>query len=81
MSIKHDTISLSSGKAEYVTASEVCWEVVWLNKLLSNLFEGPLRPTRINCDNKSCIILTKDPMFQVRKKHINNKYHYIISLI
>lgn len=81
MSKKQDTIALSSVEAEYVASSKVCREVVWLRKLLLDLFEGPLSPTHIHCDNESCIRLTEDLMFHARTKHINNKYHYIRSLV
>jgi len=81
MSRKQNSVALSSLEAKYLTASEVGREAVWLRKLLSNLFEGPLDPTIIQCDNQSCIRLTKDPIFHARTKHINNKYHYIRSLV
>ena len=50
-------------------------------KLLSNLFGKPLDPTVVNCDNQSRIKMSKDLIFHVRTKHINNKYHYIRSLV
>eukprot|EP00253_Pinus_taeda_P007825 PITA_07825 len=81
MSKKQDTVALSSVEDEYVVTSEVYQEVVWLGKLLSDLFEGPLSLTCIHCDNESCIRLTEEKVFHVRTKHINNKYHYIKSLV
>ena len=42
MSRKQDTVALSSAEAEYVVAYEVSKEAVWLRKLLSDLFEGPM---------------------------------------
>ena len=56
---------------------QVSKKVVWLRKLLSNLFEGPMGPRVIHRDNTSCVTLSKDPMFHENTKHINNKYHYI----
>jgi len=55
MSRKQDHVSLGSVEAEYVAACEVGKEVVWLRKLLSDLFEKPLSPTVINCYNQSNI--------------------------
>jgi len=72
---------LSSVEAEYIAACEVSREVVWLRELLSDLFEGPMDPTVIHCDNTSCIRLLEDPMFHGKTKHINNKYHYIRKLV
>ena len=81
MSIKQDIVSLSSVKAKYIAACEVSKEAIWLRKLLSDLFEGPLDPTMIHCDNTSCIILSKDLVFHGKTKHINNKYHCIQKLV
>lgn len=81
MSIKQDTIDMSSDEVEYVAVSEVFHEAVCLRKLLSDLFEGLLSPTHIHCDNESYIRLTEDSMFHARKNHINNKYHYIRRLV
>ncbi len=55
--------------------------MVWLRKLLLDLFEGPFNPTHIHYDNESCIRLTEDLVFHARTKHINNKYNYIRSLV
>lgn len=81
MSRKQDSVALGSVESEYIATSEVDREVVWHQKLLANLFEGPLDPTIISCDNQSCIRLTEDPAFHAKTKHINNKYHYILSLV
>ena len=74
MSRKQDTVALSSVEAEYDAACEVSREAVWLRTLLSNLFEGPMNPTMIHCDNTSCIRLFEDQVFPRKTKHINNKY-------
>jgi len=34
-------------------------------------------PTTINCDNKSVIVMTKNPVHHSRTKHIAIKYHFI----
>ena len=33
--------------------------------------------TDLLCDNKGAIILTKEPQFRTRTKHIQQKYHYM----
>jgi len=78
---KQDPITLHSIEAEYVATCEVGKKVVWLRKLLSDLFGKPLDPTVINCDNQSSIKMSEDHVFHARTKHINNKYHYIRSLV
>jgi len=77
MNIKQDTIALSSVGAENIATCEVSREAIYLRKLLYNLFEGPMDPTMINCDNTTCIRFSEDPMFHGNTNHINNKYHYI----
>jgi len=59
---------------------EWSWSILQLVKLLSDLFEGPIDPTVIHCDNISCIRLSEDPIFHGKTKHIN-KYHYIQKLV
>jgi len=81
ISRKKDIVALSSVEAKYVAACEVSREAVWLRKLLSDLFEGPMNPTMILCDNTSSIHLAEDPVFHRKTKHINNKYHYIQELV
>jgi len=81
MSRKQDIVALSSVKVQYVVPSEECQEFVRPQKLVSNLFEGSISATQIHCDNESCIKLTEDLEFHAKKKYINNKYHYIRSLV
>ena len=81
MSRKQDPVALSSVEVEYVAACAVGKELIWLRKLLSDLFGKPLDPTIINCDNQSNIKMSVDPILHARTKHINNKYHYIIILV
>ena len=76
MSRKQDPVELSSAEAKYVVACEVGKEVVWLRKLLTDLFEKSLGPTMINCDNQSCMKLPENPIFHDKLKHIKIKYHY-----
>ena len=65
-------VALSTTKAEYVVACSASCEVVWVRKLLSNLFDLHLDATCIYCDNQSCVKLSK---------HIEIKYHYIRDMV
>jgi hypothetical protein len=62
LSKKQTLVALSTAKAEYIAASVVNRETVWLQKLLAGL---EFEPTLIYCNNQSCV------------KHIEIKYHYI----
>ena len=48
---KQSFVALSTIEAEYVAACSASCEVVWLRKLLSNLFDIQLDATCIHCDN------------------------------
>ena len=48
-------MALSTVEAEYVAAYSASCEVVWLRKILSDLFDLQLHATCVHCDNQSCI--------------------------
>ena len=57
---------------------------IWLRQMLFNLKHIQEVPTKICCANKSPIILTKNPVFSLKKKkkkHINIKFVYIQELV
>jgi hypothetical protein len=78
---KHGSIAESTTEAEYIAASDVSKEAVWLRKLVSGLFGDKLETTMVHRDNQSCIKLTENPVFHDRSKHIDMKYHYIRDLV
>jgi hypothetical protein len=74
---KQTSVALSSTEAKYMAANLVSCEVIWLRKLFVGLFGQELEPTMIHCDNRSCIQLLENPVFQDRSKHIDIRYHFI----
>ena len=70
-------MALSTAELEYVTACSASCEIVWLQKLLSDIFDLQLDATCILCDNQSCVKLSENPVFHDKSKHIEIKYHYI----
>ena len=78
---KQKFVALSSAKAEYMEASQASCEVLWLRKLLVDLFDQELMPTLIYCDNQSCIQLSENHIFHDRSKHIEIKYHFICDYV
>jgi hypothetical protein len=71
------TVSLSSCKAEYITACHAAQEIVWLRALLLAIGFPQTAPTPLLCDNQGSIILSGDPSFHTHVKYVNIKYHYI----
>eukprot|EP00253_Pinus_taeda_P025530 PITA_25530 len=74
---KQKSVALSSSEAEYMAASTASCEAIWLRKLLVNLFRRKMDATRIMCDNQSYIMLSVNPMFHDRTKHIDIRCHFV----
>jgi len=74
---KQPIVALSSTEVKYRGATIVACEVVWLQKLLSNLGQLMDTPVVIYCDNISSILLAKNLVFHARTKHIEVHYHFI----
>ena len=78
---KQSYVALSIAEAEYVVACSASCEVVWLRKLLSDLFDLQMDATCIHCDNQSRVKLSENPMFHDKSKDIEIKYHYIRDMV
>jgi hypothetical protein len=44
-------MALSIAEGEYTTLSVAVCEVLWLHKILTDLFDDEMDPTTIHCDN------------------------------
>ena len=72
------TVSLSSAEAEYMALSATGQEVIWIKKLLSELYVNVHEmPTRIWCDNQAAVEIASDDQHHDRTKHIDLRYHWI----
>jgi hypothetical protein len=74
---KQPTIALSSTEVKYKNATIVACEVIWLQKLLSDLGQSVNVPIVIYCDNISNILLANNLVYHARTKHIEVHYHFI----
>ncbi|CAH9103536.1 unnamed protein product [Cuscuta epithymum] len=74
---KQRSVALSSCEAEFMAASAVACQGIWLRGLLSDLILNKVDPVTIYVDNKSAIALMKNPMFHGRSKHIDIRFHFI----
>jgi len=74
---KQPIVALSSTEAEYKGAAIVACEVVWLQKLLSNLGQLVDAHVVIYCDNINNILLANNPVHHVKTQHIEVHYHFI----
>ena len=72
--------SQHNGSRDIAACSASC-EAIWLQKLLTGLFNLEMRETTIVCDNQSCIKITKNHVFHDRSKHIEIRYHFIHDMV
>ncbi|MCO5571133.1 hypothetical protein L7F22_024865 [Adiantum nelumboides] len=75
-----DCITQSTIEDEYVAANEACKEAIWLGRLVADLGIKVEMP-KLYCDIQSAIQLTKNPVFHLKTKHIDVKYHFIREVI
>jgi hypothetical protein len=73
---KQPTVALLSTEAKYKGATIATCEVVWLQKLLSDLGQSVDAHVVIYCDNISSILLANNPIYHARTKHIEVHYHF-----
>nr|GEW03870.1 retrovirus-related Pol polyprotein from transposon TNT 1-94 [Tanacetum cinerariifolium] len=78
---KQATVALSTIEAEYIDAATTACQAIWLRKVLGDLGEEQIEATEIMCDNKSAVMLARNPVLHARSKHIEIKYHFIRELI
>jgi hypothetical protein len=78
---KWTSLALSTPEAEYIALCVTVCEAVCLRNLLADLFGHEMGCTVINCDNQSCVKLSKNLVFHDKSKHIEIKYHYIRDMV
>nr|GEY26664.1 copia protein [Tanacetum cinerariifolium] len=71
---KQDYTVLSTAKAEYVSLSACCAQVLWM-RITDYGFH--FNNILIYCDSKSAIAITCNPVQHSRTKHIAVRYHFI----
>ncbi len=74
---KQPTVALLGMEAKYKGVTITTCEVVWLQKIFSNLGQSVNVLVVIYCDNINNILLVNNPIYHVRTKHIEMHYHFI----
>src|SRR6202521_893990 len=72
---------MSSMESEYVTLSEARQEAFWLRNLYDELGFPQMGPTVIKSDNEGSVILSHNPQFHARMKHIEIRHHWVRDLV
>ncbi|GJU33889.1 retrovirus-related pol polyprotein from transposon TNT 1-94 [Tanacetum coccineum] len=73
---KQDCTALSTAKAEYVSLSACCAQVLWMRTQLTD-YGFYFNKIPIYCDLKSAIAISCNPVQHSRTKHIAVRYHFI----
>nr|GEW14526.1 retrovirus-related Pol polyprotein from transposon TNT 1-94 [Tanacetum cinerariifolium] len=73
---KQDRTALSTAKAEYVSLSACCAQVLWMQTQLTD-YGFHFNKISIYCDLKSAIAISCNPVQHARTKHIAVRYHFI----
>ena len=74
---KQSLVALSTSEAEYIAMCEAVKELLWIRKLLTELFRPLNHAIRLYADNQSAISMAKNHQFSPRTKHIAIRYHFI----
>nr|GEV54766.1 putative ribonuclease H-like domain-containing protein [Tanacetum cinerariifolium] len=73
---KQDCTALLTAKAEYVSLSACCAQVLWMRTQLTD-YGFHFNKILIYCDLKSAIAISCNPVQHSRTKHIVVRYHFI----
>jgi hypothetical protein len=70
-------VALSTTESEYIGLSIASQHLAWLCTFLPEFGHPQQLPTGLGNDNMAAIILSKNPQFRARAKHIQRKYHFV----
>nr|GEW60360.1 putative ribonuclease H-like domain-containing protein [Tanacetum cinerariifolium] len=73
---KQDCTTLSTAKAEYVSLSACCAQVIWM-RTQSTDYGFHFNMILIYCDSKSAMAISRNSVQHSRTKHIAVRYHFI----
>jgi hypothetical protein len=76
-SVKQQVVALSSRVAEYITASTVSTQVLWLVRLLGDLLGRDTVAMELRVNSKSALALVKNSVFHEQSKRFRVRYHFI----
>jgi transposase InsO family protein len=74
---RQSMVALSTTESEYIGLSNAGQHLAWLRAFFEDIGHAQRGPTELFCDNQAAIILTRDPQFRARSKHISRKFHFV----
>jgi hypothetical protein len=73
---RQDSVALSTSEAEYMAASEVGKEILYLRSILRDVGYAQTAPTNIYEDNLACIAMSTNPVRRKSSRHIDIRVHF-----
>ena len=77
---RQDSVALSTSEAEYMAASEVGKEILYLRAILRDVGYAQTAPTNIYEDNLACIAMSTNPVRRKSSRHIDIRVHFCREL-
>ena len=75
---KQPLVTFSTVEAEYIGASNITKEAIWVRTLYARILYGKAtEPQQIFVDNQGAIQLTKNPKFHECTKNISVRFHFV----
>jgi len=74
---KQLTVSRSNTEAEYKALANATAEMMWIQRLLTELGVPHVKAARLWCDNIGAKYLSANPVFHARTKHIEIDFHFV----
>jgi hypothetical protein len=78
---KQELVTLLTAEAEYVVATHVAKEGIWLHHLITELFTPDIKVTPLYCDNQAANKLVMTNNYHTHTKHIDVCFHFIWQAI
>ncbi|GKE97667.1 hypothetical protein Tco_0021018 [Tanacetum coccineum] len=74
---------MSATEAEYIAASKVVMEAVWIRKFISGRGIVPTinEPIKMFCDKSAAPLIANEPGVQRGAIHYHRRYHYVRECI
>ncbi|KAG6492442.1 hypothetical protein ZIOFF_047405 [Zingiber officinale] len=74
---KQEIVAQSTTEVEFVAATSVVNQAIWLRKLLNDMSYIMEKETKVSVDNQAALEISKNPVFHGKTKHFNVKYYYL----
>ncbi|KAM3301669.1 hypothetical protein P3S67_016171 [Capsicum chacoense] len=74
---KQDIVAQSTAEAEYIAAALAVNQVLWIRRLLADLYIKQKKSTEILVDNEATISIANNPVSHRKTKHFKIKLYFL----